>query len=146
MKIAVVHYHLQRWSYPGDENTLQAWNENGNEIEVVALSGRTYLGKILPNTKTIEGLDYTSPQTKIAPRYLWTECKHLQWKHLGKNQISGTFITHSLGKNPSLTEAVALLAQSGERILLHPHDFAEDGRPGNYLSLSEVYQRAYQLA
>jgi hypothetical protein len=48
-----------------------------------------------------------------------------------------------LGKNPSLTAAVSLLAESGERILLHPHDFAEDGRPGNYLSLSEVYQRAY---
>ena len=53
---------------------------------------------------------------------------------------------HSLGKNPSLTEAVALLAESGEKILLHPHDFAEDGRPGNYLSLSEVYLGLTQQA
>ena len=82
------------------------------------------------------------PQTKLPPRYLWTGCKHLQWKHLGKPDLWHIH-NHSLGKNPSLTEAVALLAQSGERILLHPHDFAEDGRPGNYLSLSEVYQRAY---
>jgi hypothetical protein len=37
MKIAIVHYHLQ----PGGvtrviENTLQAWEENGTEIEAVA--------------------------------------------------------------------------------------------------------------
>ena len=38
---------------------------------------------------------------------------------------------------------MSLLAEAGERILLHPHDFAEDGRPGNYLSLREVYPRVY---
>jgi len=38
---------------------------------------------------------------------------------------------HSLGKNPQVTEAVIRLAEAGERILLQPHDFAEDGRPGN---------------
>ena len=52
MKIAIVHYHLQ----PGGvtrviENTLQAWEENGNEIEAVAISGRTYPGDRLPNTR-----------------------------------------------------------------------------------------------
>ena len=144
MKIAVVHYHLQ----PGGvtrviENTLQAWNENGNEIEAVALSGRTYLGEILLNTKTIEGLDYTSPQTKIAPKILVDRMQTSAMEALGQKPDLWHIHNHSLGKNPSLTEAVALLAQSGERILLHPHDFAEDGRPGNYLSLSEVYQRAY---
>ena len=41
MKIAIVHYHLQ----PGGvtrviENTIQAWEENGNDIRAVAISGR----------------------------------------------------------------------------------------------------------
>lgn len=71
MKIAIVHYHLQ----PGGvtrviENTLQAWEENGTEIESVALSGRAYPGDRLPNTREIEGLDYSSPQDAIDPRIL----------------------------------------------------------------------------
>ena len=91
------------------ENTLQAWNENGNEIEAVALSGRTYLGEILPNTKTIEGLDYTS-QTKIyTPDTEERECKHSQLEALGQKPDLWHIHNHSLGKNPSQSEAVALL-------------------------------------
>ena len=57
--------------------------------------------------------------------------------------IFGIFIIIRWAKTPPLLQPLLSLAESGERILLHPHDFAEDGRPGNYLSLSEVYQWAY---
>ena len=144
MKIAIVHYHLQ----PGGvtrviENTLQAWEENGTEIEAVALSGRAYPGNRLPDTRVVQGLDYTSPKDAVDPRVLTERLRASAKDALGQPPDLWHIHNHSLGKNPSLTAAVSLLAESGERILLHPHDFAEDGRPGNYLSLSEVYQRAY---
>jgi hypothetical protein len=144
MKIAIVHYHLQ----PGGvtrviENTLQAWEENGTEIEAVALSGRAYPGDRLPDTRVVQGLDYTSPKDAVDPRVLTERLRASAKDALGQTPDLWHIHNHSLGKNPSLTAAVSLLAESGERILLHPHDFAEDGRPGNYLSLSEVYQRAY---
>lgn len=144
MKIAIVHYHLQ----PGGvtrviENTLQAWEENGTEIEAVALSGRAYPGDRLPVTRVVQGLDYTSPRDAVDPRVLTERLRASAKDALGQTPDLWHIHNHSLGKNPSLTAAVSLLAESGERILLHPHDFAEDGRPGNYLSLSEVYQRAY---
>ena len=144
MKIAIVHYHFQ----PGGvtrviENTIQAWSENGNEIEVVALSGRAYLGDRLPNTRVVEGLDYCSPQDAIDPGVLVERLLASAKDALGQAPDLWHIHNHSLGKNLSLTAVVSLLAKSGERILLHPHDFAEDGRPGNYLSLHEVYERIY---
>jgi hypothetical protein len=125
------------------ENTLQAWEENGTEIEAVALSGRAYPGDRLPDTRVVQGLDYTSPRDAVDPRVLTERLRASAKDALGQTPDLWHIHNHSLGKNPSLTAAVSLLAESGERILLHPHDFAEDGRPGNYLSLSEVYQRAY---
>lgn len=144
MKIAIVHYHLQ----PGGvtrviENTIQAWAENGNDIQAVCISGRPYPGNLLPSTRIVEGLDYSSPEDAIAPPILVNLLKEAAWDALGQSPDLWHIHNHSLGKNPSLTASVALLAKSGEHILLHPHDFAEDGRPGNFLSLSKVYQIAY---
>ena len=39
-----------------------------------------------------------------------------------------------------------MLAQKGEFMLLHPHDFAEDGRADNYKALNQVYEHTYPLA
>jgi hypothetical protein len=39
---------------------------------------------------------------------------------------------HSLGKNTAAPAAIATMAESGWRILLQIHDFAEDSRPENY--------------
>ncbi|MBI1370958.1 MAG: hypothetical protein GC162_20180 [Planctomycetes bacterium] len=44
---------------------------------------------------------------------------------------------HSLGKNAALPGAIGWMAAAGERLVLQPHDFAEDGRPGNYRLLCE---------
>ncbi|MEC8420287.1 MAG: hypothetical protein VXZ32_04110 [Verrucomicrobiota bacterium] len=144
MKIAIVHYHLQ----PGGvtrviENTVQGWSENGNDIQAVAISGRPYPGDRLPNIRVVEGLDYASHEEAIDPKILVNRIMESAREALGQAPDLWHIHNHSLGKNPSLTAAVALLAESGERILLHPHDFAEDGRPGNYLSLREVYKSTY---
>lgn len=53
---------------------------------------------------------------------------------------------HSLGKNPAFTAAVLRLAETGRRLLLQIHDFAEDGRPQNYRQLGPLVDRLYPVA
>ena len=43
---------------------------------------------------------------------------------------------HALGKNVALPGAVAELARGGWKLLLQPHDFAEEFRPANHLKLT----------
>jgi len=45
---------------------------------------------------------------------------------------------HSLGKNAAVTAAAGRLAAAGYRLLLQPHDFAEDFRPANYAYLQAM--------
>jgi len=144
MKIAIVHYHLE----PGGvtrviENTLNAWAMDGHAIETVVLSGRRYSGNRIPNTQVIEGLDYATPELAIEPELLMERMKDGARNSLGGMPDLWHVHNHSLGKNPALTRAIALLAQAGEFLLLHPHDFAEDGRPYNFKALDEVYAQAY---
>ena len=144
MKVAIVHYHLE----PGGvtkviENTLLAWEKSALPIQAVALSGRPYQGKVIPQTQVVEGLDYATPKESIAPDILAQRLKDAAKESLGSSPDLWHIHNHSLGKNPALTAAVRLLAEHGEYLLLHPHDFAEDGRPQNFLSLSEVYRHSY---
>jgi hypothetical protein len=144
MKVAIVHYHLE----PGGvtrviENTLDAWASAGQAIETVVLSGRRYGGERIPNTQVIEGLDYATPKQAIEPELLMERMKDGARSSLGAMPDLWHVHNHSLGKNPALTRATALLAQAGECLLLHPHDFAEDGRPHNFKALDEVYAQAY---
>ncbi len=45
---------------------------------------------------------------------------------------------HALGKNPALTAVVARFAHEQEPLLLHLHDFVEDGRPDGYRRLAAL--------
>jgi hypothetical protein len=144
MKIAIVHYHLE----PGGvtrviENTLNAWASDGHGVETVVLSGRRYTGNRIPNTQVVEGLDYATPELAIEPELLMKRMKDGARSSLGGMPDLWHVHNHSLGKNPALTRAIALLAQAGEFLLLHPHDFAEDGRPHNFKALDEVYAQVY---
>ena len=144
MKVAIVHYHLE----PGGvtrviENTLEALNSTGHDIETVVLTGRKYAGDRIPNSQLIEGLDYAAPGQAISPELLMERMKECAKSSLGGLPDLWHIHNHSLGKNPSLTKACSMLAQKGEFLLLHPHDFAEDGRADNYKALSQVYEHTY---
>ncbi|MEK9633607.1 MAG: hypothetical protein VW622_07190, partial [Opitutae bacterium] len=144
MKVAIVHYHLE----PGGvtrviENTLEALTASGHDVETVVLTGRKYAGDRIPNTQLTEGLDYATPEQTISPELLVERMKECAQSSLGGMPDLWHIHNHSLGKNPSLTKACALLAQKGEFMLLHPHDFAEDGRADNFKALNQVYEYAY---
>jgi hypothetical protein len=144
MKVAIIHYHLE----PGGvtrviENTLEAFASSDYAIETVVLTGRKYTGDRIQEYRVVEGLDYATSNQAVDPRLLLERIKDAARSSLGSPPDLWHFHNHSLGKNPSLTKATAKLAQDGERILLHPHDFAEDGRPSNFKALEKVYQNAY---
>ena len=145
MKVALVHYHLQ----PGGvtrviENTIRAWEKSDSGPEgCVVLSGRPYPGKVLPHVRTVEGLDYADARKAPDPALLTERLKEAARTTLGGLPDLWHIHNHSLGKNPALSGAVALLAQSGARLLLQPHDYAEDGRPENFGNLAGTQPTIY---
>ena len=145
MKVALVHYHLQ----PGGvtrviENTIRAWEKSDSGPEnCVVLSGRSYPGKVLPHIRVVEGLDYAGAQEAINPAVLTERLKEAARTALGGLPDLWHIHNHSLGKNPALSGAVARLALSGARLLLQPHDYAEDGRPENFGNLAGTQSSIY---
>ncbi len=145
MKVALVHYHLQ----PGGvtrviENTIHAWEKSDSGPEdCVVLSGRPYPGKVLPHVRVVEGLDYADAQEAPDPAVLADRLKEAARTALGGLPDLWHIHNHSLGKNPALSGAVARLAQSGARLLLQPHDYAEDGRPENFRNLANTQPSIY---
>ena len=144
MKIAVVHYHLE----PGGvtrviENTFDAFEQSPERPNFVVLSGRPYFGQKIKDIAVVEGLDYSNPSQAPDPTHLRESLEKAAKESLGTAPDLWHVHNHSLGKNPALTEAIYQLAERGHPLLLHIHDFAEDGRPGNYRALSAVRDRLY---
>ena len=99
MKVAIVHYHLE----PGGvtrviENTLEALNSTGHDIETVVLTGRKYAGDRIPNSQLIEGLDYAAPGQAISPELLMERMKECAKSSLGGLPDLWHIHNHSLGK------------------------------------------------
>jgi glycosyltransferase involved in cell wall biosynthesis len=144
MKVAVVHYHLE----PGGvtrviENTLASFEQKAASIEFVVLTGRKYLGGKIRNVRIVDGLDYSSAKNSIDSSKLKERMEEAAIEALGEKPDIWHIHNHSLGKNPSLTKATSLIAETASPVLLHPHDFAEDGRPSNFCALKDVYPKAY---
>jgi glycosyltransferase involved in cell wall biosynthesis len=141
MKIAVVHYHAR----PGGvtrvvERAVESLGERANCLFFTgeAARGETPLQKkirIFPN------LGYSSDK-KFQPLELLKRVRGA----FGDDPDLWHFHNHSLGKNPALTQEVTSLAMAGRKILLQIHDFAEDGRPDNYLNLGKLKGRLYPVA
>jgi len=49
------------------------------------------------------------------------------------------FHNPTLGKNDLFPALIAAMAEAGEKLVLHIHDLAEDGRPGNYQNIPPLY-------
>ncbi|QDU64686.1 hypothetical protein Pan216_55770 [Planctomycetes bacterium Pan216] len=84
----------------------------------------------LPELAYDEGVD-------ASPDSLTASIKRLlQTIGFSKDETVLHIHNHSLGKNISLPGAVRRLASDGWRLLLQPHDFAEDFRSANYVRLA----------
>jgi len=123
MKIALLHYHLRRGGVTRVlESQVAALQSLGHEPCVVAGFGEAqFPHQIVPE------LDYLSESPLSGADLLAKVKETLDWE-------PDLWIIHnpSLGKNVLIPSFLAALAQEKTPILLQFHDFAEDGRPGNY--------------
>ena len=130
MTILIIHYHLRAGGVTRViESQVKALRSLGHKI-IVASSGPTTAWDC--QNLIIPELDYqkkgTIPTTALLtiPADLW--------------------IIHNptLGLNIAYPDLIEAAAHSGRKILMHIHDFAEDGRPENY-QLLKNRQKIYPL-
>ena len=106
-------------------------------VHVVVLSGEPYGGSAALNVCVVPGLRYTAavhaPDSNTLKENLEVAAR------AGLGGVSpDVWHVHNpgLGKNAAILDALYLLAEAGEALLFHVHDFAEDGRPENYANAS----------
>jgi len=131
MRIAIVHYHLQPCGVTRViEHILEALS--CYSISLVVLTGQPPTGRLPCKYCVIPGLQYEPIRPHISASALARTMEDAAKNALGSSPDIWHIHNHSLCKNLALPGALRELANRGNRLLLHIHDFAEDGRPANY--------------
>jgi glycosyltransferase involved in cell wall biosynthesis len=139
MRIVIVHFHLQTGGVTRViEHACAALSAGGHRVLVAA--GEPPDRPLPPDTALarIAGLGYEERRPAIGPDALAAELEDAARTHLGGRPDLWHVHNHSLGKNLALPGALSVLIRGGNRVLLQPHDFAEDGRPGLYARLLDA--------
>jgi len=131
LKVALVHHHLR----PGGVTrviTEQASNVQ-ESVEVLLVTGEPPGTPISFPTVTVPEIAYDRDRAHAAPPRVITRrilaAIRSVWA-CGADLLH--FHNPLLGKNRGLIATLKTLISGGEKLLLQVHDFAEDGRPGNY--------------
>lgn len=131
MRIALVHYHLQ---FGGVTRIIchqvKALADRG--IATVVLTGKPPAFAFPASYRVVPGLLYEADRPAMTPAELALAMRSAAREALGGDPDLWHVHNHSLGKSLVLPAALLALARAGERLLFQLHDFAEDGRPGNY--------------
>lgn len=116
------------------ESTLDGFNSLDPPPQCVVLAGEVPDGfDAAVCARQVEGLHYSNSQSETPEsRELLERLRAAAREALGGDPDIWHIHNHALGKNSAMPGVVSWLAESGESILLHMHDFAEDGRPQNY--------------
>ncbi len=131
MRVAICHYHLQRGGVTRIiHHTIRALMDRG--IRVVAIAGEAPPAAWAMPHATVPALHYDNITGKTSTDTLYTTLLDAAQNALGAEPDIWHFHNHSLGKNLALPGVINRLAHEGHRLLLHIHDFPEDGRPLNY--------------
>ncbi len=155
MKLAIVHYHLNRGGVAQViVNHLRALNvaAEGDSPSRIALihGGRSedwpeelegQLSELSITRHAVPELEYDSdPRPKPASERLAYALQSTLGS-IGFAPDDTVLQIHNptLGKNVSLPGAIARLARDGYAMLLQIHDFAEDFRPENYRRLTSAF-------
>jgi glycosyltransferase involved in cell wall biosynthesis len=140
LAVAVIHYHLR----PGGVTRVieRAVDSLNDQVDVLVLSGEAPAPNDLltPISEPFQPLEYNS---NPAPADAKKRCKDLRFTArnlLGRDPDIWHIHNHALGKNSFTPQLVRHLADAGCRLLLQPHDFAEDGRSRNYRLLTNELQ------
>lgn len=135
MKVAIVHYHAK----PGGVTRVMANAQAALKmqgIETCILVGEASEGHGMERVAEVPALRYTATDERPGNEALLAQLKVTAVATLKGEPDIWHIHNHSLGKNNAMPDAVRLLAAGGARVLLQMHDFAEDGRPQNYKTLT----------
>ncbi len=134
--VAIVHYHLR----PGGVTRVieRAVESLNGRVDLLILTGEAPApsAELTPLMELFESLGYSDapcPDFEKVAEDLRFTARSL----LGREPDVWHIHNHSLGKNSFTPKLVRHLANAGCRLLLQPHDFAEDGRPENYRLLRD---------
>lgn len=136
LRVAVVHPHLR----PGGvtkviETALRALAEH--PVGIAVLSGSPARPNFPASVGLVEGLDYLDgPATR--PEALADALEQQATSALGAPPDLWHVHNPVVGRHPVFALALAALVRRGHRMLLHVHDYPEDGRPVNYTALREA--------
>ncbi|MDA3873660.1 MAG: hypothetical protein PF795_06840, partial [Kiritimatiellae bacterium] len=129
--IRILHHHLRRGGVTRVMLTAaELLRDAGEEVSICVGEEP---GDPLPegiNCEVVPGLGYASSNAPTDRRELLADLS-------GRYREGDIWHVHnhSLGKNPVVADVVCSLAEGGHRMVLQPHDFAEDGRPDNRAGL-----------
>jgi len=131
MRIAFIHYHLR----PGGvtrviSEQVDALKDYAETVVVTGEPPETIIGS---DVIVIPPLAYDRDRKdNIKPG----EIAHAIIQELNAKWKGGPDLIHfhnpTLRKNKGLVEIIKIMISKGLKVLLQIHDFAEDGRPGNY--------------
>ena len=136
--IALVHYHLRRG---GVTRVIEAACEALEKLghRVLILSGeKPFDGGEPENVRVVPALNYRRTGNSVIASSLAEVLRKEASDWFGSSPDLWHFHNPTLAKNVLFPTVVREMAEEGERILLQIHDFAEDGRPGNY-----THQRSF---
>ena len=130
----IVHYHLRRGGVTRViEATRDILTERGDDVLI--LSGEAPLEDARSEgVRIVPALNYRKTGSSVVAETLAEELKKEAVLHFGGLPDVWHFHNPTLAKNVLFPTVIRELASQGEKIILQLHDFAEDGRPGNYTS------------
>ncbi len=138
MRLAILHFHLQTGGVTRViRHACEALTGAGYRILVMSGEPPQQPMPVGVDVAVVPGLAYEERRAPLDPAALAAELTRSAGDALGGPPELWHVHNHCLGKNLALPGALALLARRGHRMLLQPHDFAEDGRPALYQRMLE---------
>lgn len=139
--VAMVHYHLRRGGVTRViQHAIQALSAHDYECVVVAgeppPEGVDQSAPIV----VVDGLSYHESGNAPSADELLQQVRDAIRDQCRRDPDLWHIHNHALGKNAAWTQAVHSMANQHIPLLLHIHDFAEDGRPRNYNYLRQAIE------
>ncbi|MBK1619465.1 hypothetical protein CKO42_13660 [Lamprobacter modestohalophilus] len=139
MRIAIVHFHLQTGGVTRViQHACAALASAGHSVVVLSGEPPQQPGSLAARVEVVSALGYEERRQPLGASALQQAMEQAAARALGGPPDLWHIHNHCLGKNLALPEALRRLAEAGHRLLLQPHDFAEDGRPALYRRMLET--------
>ncbi|MEY5020082.1 MAG: hypothetical protein RLZ22_1170 [Verrucomicrobiota bacterium] len=139
MKVVIVHYHLAASGVSSViKRASRELTRRGVSHVIIVGQCPGDLDESLP-VRVVDGLGYSdAPLVQEGAEKILNELRATATEAFGAPPDLWHFHNHSLGKNRVVPQIVSMLAKQRERMLLHIHDLAEDGRPENAANIVDV--------